>query len=313
MRKERAMNHLVNHQNNGATSGSGFEQPFGHVSAGDGKLAYYRFGHGPDVVLVHGWPLHAATFRRLAPALAKQFTVHAFDLPGTGHTEWTGAVSLESNAIALRRAIDSLGLARFALVAHDSGGVSARLAAADDTRVQAIVLEGSEIPGHHPWQVQAIVTAAKRPLLMRALSLSMALGPVRRSSFAYGGCFTDAGFADGEFGQIFLRPLLESRRVREGQMAVLHGFDFGLVDRLSAVHARIHAPVLCIWGTDDPFFPIAKARAMLPQFGGPAELVEIVGAKLFAHEDHPEEFARHAAAFLARSFVRERESGSLAT
>jgi pimeloyl-ACP methyl ester carboxylesterase len=55
-----------------------------------------------------------------------------------------------------------------------------------------------------------------------------------------------------------------------------------------------------VWGPDDPFFPILKARAMLTQFRGGAELVEIPGGKLFAHEDHPEAFAAHAGAFLTK-------------
>jgi haloalkane dehalogenase len=60
-----------------------------------GRLAYYRFGRGPDVVMVHGWPLHAATYRHVIPALAERYTLHLFDLPGTGHTtEWTGPISL---------------------------------------------------------------------------------------------------------------------------------------------------------------------------------------------------------------------------
>jgi len=40
---------------------------------------------------------------------------------------------------------------------------------------------------------------------------------------------------------------------------------------------------------------------MLPQFTGPAELVEIPRARLFAHEDHPEEFLAHAVPFLQRT------------
>jgi hypothetical protein len=41
---------------------------------------------------------------------------------------------------------------------------------------------------------------------------------------------------------------------------------------------------------------------MLAQFGGPATLVEIPGGKLFAHEDHADDFARAARPFLASCF-----------
>jgi len=40
---------------------------------------------------------------------------------------------------------------------------------------------------------------------------------------------------------------------------------------------------------------------MLPQFAGPAELVEIPRARLFGHEDHPAEFLDHALPFLQRT------------
>src|SRR5262245_53887289 len=61
--------------------------PRAFLDVGHSRLAYRRFGQGPDVVLVHGWPLHSATFRRLVPLLADAFTCHLFDLPGAGQTE----------------------------------------------------------------------------------------------------------------------------------------------------------------------------------------------------------------------------------
>lgn len=275
-----------------------FARPQRHVAAGAGRLAYWRFGRGPDVVLVHGWPLHAATFRRLVPMLAPHFTLHLFDLPGAGRTEWKGPIDLTSNAAALRRAIDELGLARYALVAHDSGGTVARLLAAEDERVVGLVLGNTEIPGHVPWQVRLYVWAAERPRLAPLLLAGLRLRLLRRSGLGFGGVFRDPAYVDGDFGEWFVKPLLGSRRVAEGQMALLRNLDLRLIDELAAVHARIRAPVLCIWGSDDPFFPLADARRMLGQFRGGAELVEIAGAKLFAHEDHPEAFAAHAAPFL---------------
>jgi len=275
-----------------------FGKPHAYVDAGTERLAYWRFGRGPDVVFIHGWPLHSATFRRIVPALAPKLTLHLFDLPGAGQTEARGSIDLASHAATLRRAIDGLGIARYALLAHDSGGTVARLVAADDARVRGLVLGGTEIPGHHPWLIQFYVGLTKVPGLARLVVSSMRFGAVRRSFLGFGGCFTDAAYVDGEFGDWFVRPLFSSRRVAAGQMALLRDLDFRLFDALDSAHRRIRAPVRCIWGTDDPFFPIAKARRMLEQFGGGAELVEISGAKLFAHEDHPEAFAAHALPFL---------------
>jgi pimeloyl-ACP methyl ester carboxylesterase len=57
-------------------------------------------------------------------------------------------------------------------------------------------------------------------------------------------------------------------------------------------------PVRLIWGTDDPLFPIAKARRMTPSFAGGADFRQIAGAKLYSHEDHPDEYVAAARPFL---------------
>jgi haloalkane dehalogenase len=266
----------------------------------DGQLAYYRAGRGPDVVMVHGWPLSAATFRNLVPLLSAHYTLHLFDLPGTGNSRgWQGRIGLAEHAVTLERAVDELRLVKYALVAHDSGGSIARLLAAADPRVQALVIGNTEIPGHIPWQLKVYGFGARHPTMAALMFSAMRLGFVRRSSLGFGGCFADARYVDGEFGQLFVEPLLSSREVANGQMALVRNLDWALIDQLEETHARIAAPVRFIWGTDDPFFPIARARKMLPQLRS-AELVEIPGAKLFAHEDHAEAFAAHTLPFLAR-------------
>ncbi len=123
---------------------------------------------------------------------------------------------------------------------------------------------------------------------------------VRRSAIGFGGCFGDLDCLEGEFDEFFVRPLLASSKSFADQTRLLANLDHELVNDLAAVHARITAPALLVWGTDDPFFPLAKARAMLSQFGGGAELTETAGAKLFAHEDRADEFAARVRSFLDR-------------
>jgi pimeloyl-ACP methyl ester carboxylesterase len=239
---------------------SAFSRPHAFVAAGEKSLAYWRFGSGPDVVFIHGWPLHSATFRRIVPALAKRFTLHLFDLPGVGHSESHGPVSFASHTAAVRSAVDTLGLTRYALVAHDSGGVIARLLCADDPRVSGLVIAGTEIPRHRPKYFGTYVRLSKLPGFATLLLASMQLGILRRSVLGFGGCFTDPTYVDDEFSELFVRPLLGSRRVAEGHLAMLRQLDFRFIDTLEHVHARIRAPVQCIWGTRDPFFP-SRRRA----------------------------------------------------
>ena len=48
------------------------------------KLHYLTAGHGPAVILLHGYTQTSRMWRPIIPLLAKKFTVIAPDLPGIG-------------------------------------------------------------------------------------------------------------------------------------------------------------------------------------------------------------------------------------
>ena len=100
-----------------------------------------------------------------------------------------------------------------------------------------------------------------------------------------------------------LRALTRAQLVAAGGGGMVRDFDWKSVDEMEATHRRITAPVLLLWGKDDPWFPLKRARGMLGQFAGGAQLIELPG-KVFAHEEHPEAFADHARAFLLRATER---------
>ncbi len=52
-------------------------------------------GHGPDLVLLHGWAMHSGIFAPLTRQLAAHFRLHLVDLPGHGYsTERQGPFDL---------------------------------------------------------------------------------------------------------------------------------------------------------------------------------------------------------------------------
>jgi pimeloyl-ACP methyl ester carboxylesterase len=289
------------------TSPSPVSTPSAFIDVGHSGLAYWKVGRGPDLVFVYGWPLHSATFRNIVPLLADSFTCHLFDLPGTGQSVWgpDSPIDLASHAKTLRRAIDFLGLRRYALLAHDSGGLVARLIAADDPRVTGLVLGDTEIPGHTPWLIVMYSIAAKLGG-MAPLRMTLRSRALRRSFLAFGACFHDPSLVDGEFYDLFVAPLLASDTALRGQLRLVETVDFHEVERLPAVHARIAAPSLLLWGKDDPIFPLRKARAMVSQFHGGAELAVIDRASLFVHEERPAEFTALAKPFLLKAFASPR-------
>lgn len=53
------------------------------------EVHYLKFGSGPrHVVAFHGFSEDAAGFVSIAPAFEPQYTLHAFDFPFHGHTQW---------------------------------------------------------------------------------------------------------------------------------------------------------------------------------------------------------------------------------
>lgn len=297
--------------------------PHYRINVGHSQLAAWRFGSGPDVVFIHGWPLHAATFRRVVAVLADRYTCHLFDLPGAGATETTdpSAIALDRHVATARAAIDTLmrdpihgstnPSGGYALIAHDSGGLIARAIAADDPRVRGVVLGNTEIPGHMPFLVLVYMLMAKLPGGTAIVRRMLGSRWLRRSPLVFGGCFADTRAIEGEFTELFVQPMVRSKRIAAAQMRLAASINKGQVAGLVKLHQRIRAPVQLIWGVDDPFFPLARARGMVDQFAGGATLHEIPRAKLFVHEERAAEFAALAHGFLERSWAGEPAWGQL--
>ncbi len=290
-------------------------KPHDRIDIEHSRVAYWQFGQGPDLFFVHGWPLHSATFRNLVPELSRSFTCHLIDLPGTGQTvsDRAAPIGLEEHATTVRRVVHRLGLGRLAYVAHDSGGAIARLAAAGDSRVAGVVLGNTELPAHRPWLISLYVALMHVPGSRALTRRLLRWRAYRRSALGFGGAFTDKRFIEGDFHELFIQPMIDSREVAEGQIRLLEHLDPTVIDRMAEVHARIAAPTLLVWGTDDPFFPLAGAKAMMGQFAGGAELAEIQGGKLYCHEDRAQEFLAHTAPFLERCFAKSHQAAKAVT
>lgn len=92
-------------------------------------------GSGPALLLLHGHPQTRAIWHKVADALARSFTVVAADLRGYGDSGKPSGDADHANYSKRRMAQDqvdlmtSLGLPRFAVLAHDRGArVAARMA-----------------------------------------------------------------------------------------------------------------------------------------------------------------------------------------
>ena len=93
-------------------------------------------GSGPPVLLIHGAPCNLVNWRKVAPALAKNYTIIATDLRGygdsdmpeggEGHQNYSKRVMAQDQVDVMKH----FGFEKFHVVAHDRGArVGHRMAA----------------------------------------------------------------------------------------------------------------------------------------------------------------------------------------
>ncbi len=279
-----------------------FRRPPGRfLDVGAGEVAHRQVGRGPDVLFVHGWPVSGATFRTLLPHLVHHVTCHVIDLPGAGASRFTSDTSLtvDRHIDTVRRVLDLLDLHDVAVVGHDSGGLITRHAVAGDPRVRAVGLINTEQPRISA-RFKQFLLARHLPGFRGALGWIAGRPRLRRNRFVLGDAFADARLLDGEFDEFFLQPLHTSPAHLDAAARLLRSFDVQHIRDLAAVHRRIEVPVQLVWGDQDPFFPVERARDMVGTFPC-ADLHVVEGAGLFSHEERPREVAQALLPVLTRS------------
>src|SRR6516162_1416099 len=86
------------------------------------KLHYLTAGHGPSVILLHGYTQTSRMWRPLIDKLKEKFTVIAPDLPGIGDSDIPKDGSdMKTAAIRIHALARSLGFAKARVVGHDIG------------------------------------------------------------------------------------------------------------------------------------------------------------------------------------------------
>ncbi|MGW0805178.1 alpha/beta fold hydrolase [Nonomuraea sp. NPDC002799] len=120
----------------------------------DGLRTHYLIdGHGPLLMLLHGWPQTGHCWRHLMPALAEHFTVVAPDLRGYGRTD-KPATGYDKRTMAadLRALARSLGHDTVRLAGHDRGArVAHRYALDHPDEVERLVVMDI-IPTRAVWE-----------------------------------------------------------------------------------------------------------------------------------------------------------------
>jgi pimeloyl-ACP methyl ester carboxylesterase len=215
-----------------------------------GSIAFHDEGEGPAVLLLHGFPASSWQWREFLPLLAGRFRVIVPDLLGAGASVPAPDIALDlaTQAAAMAELLTHLGVERTAVVAHGAGAGVAQLLALDHAGVDALVLLNAA--ALDAWPSPGVALARERlsedpadPQLAAALVRgAFEVGALQRGRLTDDVLDTYAGaYDDGDGPERLAR--------------VLDGLDGrGLAGREAELSA-IEAPVLILWGEDDPVYP----------------------------------------------------------
>ena len=117
-------------------------------------LHYLTAGHGPAVILLHGYTQTSRMWRPLIPLLAERFTVIAPDLPGIGESAIPAdGLDMKTAAIRIHALAKSLGIEKARVVGHDIGLMVAYAYAAQfPAETEKLVLMDAFLPGVNGWE-----------------------------------------------------------------------------------------------------------------------------------------------------------------
>jgi pimeloyl-ACP methyl ester carboxylesterase len=117
-------------------------------------LHYLTAGHGPMVVLIHGYAETSRMWRPIMPILAERFTVIAPDLPGIGDSAIPAdGLDMKTAAIRMHALARSLGAQSAKVVGHDIGLMVAYAYAAQfPAEVTKLVVMDAFLPGVDGWE-----------------------------------------------------------------------------------------------------------------------------------------------------------------
>jgi pimeloyl-ACP methyl ester carboxylesterase len=131
----------------GAAAGQGFVSKTAEI---DGvKLHYTTGGHGPTVILLHGYAETSRMWTPFLPVLGEKFTVIAPDLPGIGDSGIpANGLDMKAAAIRIHGLARSLGVEKARVVGHDIGLMVAYAYAAQfPAEVEKLVVMDAFLPG----------------------------------------------------------------------------------------------------------------------------------------------------------------------
>ena len=232
--------------------------PIGRLIKVEGHFVHVDVaGRGPDVILLHGASANLRDFTfDLAPRLARDFRVIAFDRPGLGYSQSIDpqGESPEEQAALLDAAAAQLGVRRAIVLGHSyAGAVALAWAIHRPRRVAGIVtLSGVTMPWPGtlgPWYPIAASEIGGATLVPLISALAPQAGVDRALDFFFAPQQVPPGYADYVGIDLALRPSAIRANARQIDILKPH------IVAMAAHYPRLTIPAEIVHGTADRIVP----------------------------------------------------------
>jgi len=252
------------------------------IDLGGCSLHYIDIGSGEPVVLVHGFAETTYSWHENVPTLREAgFRLIMVDQPGHGQSGVPGgphALTLENQAGAIVELTEHLGLRKFNIIGHSTGGSIALF-----------------IMINHPGRVQQAVVID--PVCFKPPAVQLLKIPgMEFLANVFGGrwsirtgledAYYDGYRVDDALVDEYSRPLARPEYYRTLISLEKQFYSPGF-QKMTESYGRIQAPVLIIWGKEDTWLPREQGTMLHGQMESSAlQVIEDCGH--IPHQECPE-------------------------
>ncbi|MEV5506701.1 alpha/beta fold hydrolase [Streptomyces orinoci] len=272
----------------------------------DGVRVFYRESQpqradAPVLLLLHGFPSASHQFRRLIDALGTDYRLIAPDYPGFGNTEAPAGFDYSFDRLAdiTEGFVKAIGLTRFVMYVFDFGApVGFRLALRHPEWIAGLVVQNGNAytEGLSAAARDFIALTPETPGSADTIRGLLTLAGTRSQ---YLGGTTDPELIAPD-GWVLDQYFLDQPGRKEAQLALAYDYhrNVAAYPEWQAWLREHTPPTLITWGTGDPFFTEAGARAYLRDL--PEAELHLFATGHFALEEKLPEIAPLVAGFLDR-------------
>jgi pimeloyl-ACP methyl ester carboxylesterase len=272
--------------------------------SGGTELSFVTAGEksNPAVLLLHGYPSSARTFRDVIPVLSQVAYVIAPDLPGYGESDVLPKVSFANFGVSILELLDRLSVGSRYIYLHDWGApVGFHIAMQAPERVLGLIVQSANAhqTGFGPQWNPTLKFWSQPTPENEAAAITFLNFESTREQYVRNVPPDVAARISPEWEEDWRVMQLPGRMDTHRALLKDYGNYVARFDAIAEYLARRQPPALMIWGRHDPFFELAEILSWMQDL--PRMEAHIFDSGHFMLETHAAQAASLMVDFVKRT------------